>query len=496
MKRSSLLLCFALPAVAACSYYDTGLLKFSPEEADPRGGAGQGGASMGATGGVGAMAGAEAAGVAGAIGGGAGASGSQPGGGAGASGASAGASGASAGASGAAAGASGASAGASGAAGSAPAGASGAAGSAEPCVRATVPTRPIATGGAGGAGNGGAAGKAGASGAGGKAGAAGNAGGASGADPGVSRPDNIILAVRSLDFAEKVEPTVSTVGFDIDGSCTCGDVAGEVCKPWKPRSPLCDGPGGRDNSFPRLLQTLVTFGFAQSSQQLSQTLENGDFTLLLRIRNWNLTPNDPEVSVSFYTSSGTTKPPEWTGKDVWTVLSNSVENGSIDQPALEDTNAYVSDGNLVASLPTFDANDKKVLIQLNPRFGLALSGARIVGKLESLLGAYRIAGGTLSGTWRDRDFFAQVATVADPIDDKKTVCTDNFLYPQVKSGFCDIADLAGNAADLSGVCASSSIAMSFSAQEARMAGIEELPPANTSTCAAAVNPAQDGCAKP
>lgn len=490
MRRSSLLVVTAFCLVSACSYYDTGLLKFSADEAE----GGTGGTASGAAGslsggagtggvGTGGASGAAAGGVAGA----AGASGAAAGIG-GVSGASSGMSG-SAGASGSVAGVGG----AAGAAGTSVGGAAGQGGTGPICVRATVPTRPL-TGGSGGAA--GAAGSAGGT-AGGASGAAGGAGkaGAAGQDSGISTPDNLILAVRLLDFAEKVPPSESTVGFDIDGSCTCIDAPGEVCKPWKPRSTLCDGPGGRDNSFPRLLQTLVTFGFAQSSAQLSQTLENGDFTLLLRIRGWNLQPNDPEVSVSFYTSSGTTKAPEWTGKDVWNVLDNTVANGSIDQPVLQDTNAYVSDGNLVASLPTFDLNDKKVVIQLNERFGLALSGARIVGKLESLAGAYRIFGGTLVGTWRDRDFFTQVATIKDPLDATKTVCTDNALYPQVKANFCDIADLAGNSADLSGVCASTSIAMSFNAQEARLGQITMLPPPNTSTCSAATNPAQDGCGK-
>ena len=108
-------------------------------------------------------------------------------------------------------------------------------------------------------------------------------------------------------------------------------------------------PGGRDNSFPRLLQTLVTFGCAQSSAQLSQTLEKADFTLLRRVQGWNLQPNDAEVSVAFYTSSGTAKTPEWTGKDVWNVRENTVANGSLDQSVLPAANAYVSDGFLVAS---------------------------------------------------------------------------------------------------------------------------------------------------
>lgn len=521
MKRSSLLVCIALSAVTACSYYDTGLLKFSETEPETGGQGGTGGSGNAGKGGVSAGAGGNgaAAGIGGAAGsaGIAGAGGST--GGIAGTGGVAGAA-ASAGSAGSASNAGGSGAGASGVAGSA-----GNAGSGPvACQRATVPTRPSPTDGgasgaagnkagssgaggtsagsagqSGSAGGGGAAGKSGAAG---TSGAAGASGSSAGGSSGFSTPDNIILAIRKLDFGETNDPTKSTIGFDLDGSCTCIDTPGEVCKPWKDRTPLCDGPGGRDNSFPRLLQTLVTYGIAQSSQKLSSSLETGNYTILLRIQNWNLQPNDSEVTVSFYTSDGSTKTPDWNGKDTWRILSTSVEDGDIDKPLLRDSNAYVADGNLVASLPTFDANDKKVFIQLNDEFGISLSGTRIVGKLEEFLGNFRILDGTLAGSWRDRDFFGQVATNPDPLkktdppkDPPDTVCTDSLVYGQIKGAFCDFADLAGNQADISGVCAALSLATTFNAQEARLGAVVTLPPPRASTCAANTNPSNDGCAK-
>ena len=69
------------------------------------------------------------------------------------------------------------------------------------------------------------------------------------------------------------------------------------------------------------------------------------------------------------------------------------------------------------------------------------------------------------------------------------------MYGQFKGAFCDYADLAGNQADVSGVCAALSLATTFSAQEARLGAVITLPPPRESTCTALTNPSNDGCAK-
>jgi hypothetical protein len=383
-----------------------------------------------------------------------------------------------------------------GAAGDPTGGTSGAAGS-QPlvCSRATVPTRPVGdTGGAGGvAGGAGASGTAGASASGG-ASAAGSAGSGGASGPGISTPDNLIFAIRSMDFGEDLDPAKSEIGFDLDGSCTCFDAPGEICKPWQKRDPLCDGPGGRDNSFPRLLKQLVSYSFADNSAAISKKFNDGNYSILIRVQGWNLQPDDPEVTVSFYTSDGTLSTPEWNTKDSWTVLDSCVNDGDIDKPRLRDTTAYVSGGKLVAALPTFDANDDKVFIQLNESFGLALTGTVIVVKLNQLLDHYALTEGTLSGRWRDKDFFSQVGQIKS--NSFGTICKDNFLYPEIKSSFCKFADLAGNVADATGVCSAMSMAIGFAAQEARLGTVVPATTPPASSCPAATDPKTDNCSTP
>ena len=499
MTRRSLLVP-ALAVLAACSYYDNTLLKFSPDDVGAAGSTGMGtGGGSGTSGqaGQGGSGGQGGGGSGGASG--AGASGGAQGGAAGSAG-----SGGESGASGSAG-----SAGSAGTAGSAgSAGNAGSAGGPLACNRVTLPPRPVGTAGSGGSAGSGASGKAGASGMGagsagtngGSAGVSGGGGvagtgtGAGGTDgfPGFPA-EGLVFAMRTLDFAENQKPEESTLGFDLDGACTCLDTQVETCTTLKPRAALCDGPGGRDNSFPRLYKDLISFGFADSSTAITQDLDAGRYTILLRLQNYNGLPDDNDVKLSFYVG-GDCPSPAWDGNDQWTVLSTSVTDGDLDKPRVVDASAYVTGGVLVASIPTFDENDDRVIVQLNDKFAVALTGAVIVAKIESLLGRWRITQGTLSGRWRDKDFFEYFSTFRAALE-QPTQCTDSVFYPQIKSTFCNYADVSGSIGDVTGACSAMSIATRFTAQVAGLGAIQQVVPTPPSTCPPATNPATDSCSK-
>jgi hypothetical protein len=303
-----------------------------------------------------------------------------------------------------------------------------------------------------------------------------------------------LFAARTLSFDETGDPVKSTLGFDLDGACTCLDAPAETCLPPKARPTLCDGPGGRDNSFPRMLKDLITFGFAKSSQGLSQDIESGKFTLLLRVDRYNGLANDDDVRFAFYIG-GNSNFPAWQGQDPWTVLSTSVEGDDVEKPRVIDDNAYVSNGQLVATLPTFDANDQKVLLQLNSSFAIALTGAVVVLKLEPSGTGFAVTDGTLAGRWRDKDFFTYFSTYRPAFTAGQNICTDSPLYPSIKKGFCDYADLSGNLSDVTGSCTATSLGARFTAVPARFGPIEAVIPAAPTSCPAATDPATDTCAK-
>jgi hypothetical protein len=304
----------------------------------------------------------------------------------------------------------------------------------------------------------------------------------------------LTFAVRTLDFGEKDSPETSTIGFDVDGSCTCTDTQVETCVPPTPRAPLCDGPGGRDNSFPRLLKQLVAFSIADSSEASTASLEKGEYSLLLSLQHYNGLPDDPDVTFSLVIGGEATAP-KWDGSDSWTVLSSSVFDDDVARPRILDTTAYVTNGQLVASIPTFDANDEKVVLQLNHTFAVALTGAVVVAKIESFLGKYQLTEGTLSGRWRDKDFFQYFSTYRPAFAAGSSVCTDSPLYPSVKGGFCGFADVSDSLSSVTATCTAMTIATRFTAVEAKLGEIEPVPPAKPSSCPAATNPATDSCSK-
>src|SRR5690349_19305932 len=62
-----------------------------------------------------------------------------------------------------------------------------------------------------------------------------------------------VVAVTSIDLGEPrpdgTIPDFSTVGFDLDNTCTTSIKAGTCRKPTWPTEANLDGPGGRDNAF-------------------------------------------------------------------------------------------------------------------------------------------------------------------------------------------------------------------------------------------------------
>ena len=128
-----------------------------------------------------------------------------------------------------------------------------------------------------------------------------------GLDNGTSGPE-ILQAIRMFNFGPDQTEAGAPLGFDLDGVCTwCSDTSSgpEACVPFKTSSPQCDLSGGRDNSAGELLAKLsslseTSFGTAG----INKRLQAGLCGVVLRLRNYDGTPNDPRVELSVYISNG------------------------------------------------------------------------------------------------------------------------------------------------------------------------------------------------
>ena len=307
-------------------------------------------------------------------------------------------------------------------------------------------------------------------------------------DAGANVPD-IVLAVQRFEFAPSGDGGVAR-GFDLDERCTCP--GGGSCVPLKGAPTICDDDAGRDNSAAQLLDTFTKVASAFSPQKLNQKLQNGEFGLVVRVRNYNGTANDTSVETALFISNGTTSAtdggppitPKFDGNDSWTIDPRSLLGGVappyIPQPNTTDTAAYVRDGVFVASLAAAD-------LEFNAGTGLGslrvnMTGVVVTGKLvPDGAGGYRVDDGVLAGRWPSQKFLTSLAPIKDPIT-SDFLCGDASTYGSLKALICknlDITSFPQND-NTNAPCDALSIALGFVARTAKlgpvMAGVAPLQP--------------------
>jgi hypothetical protein len=268
-------------------------------------------------------------------------------------------------------------------------------------------------------------------------------------------------------------------GLDLDGMNTASSEADYECVAAN-GEPVLDGNKGIDNAFgqfvlPSVLELLPCL---EDNIALSQGLGHG--TVLLRIREWNGTPNDAKVDVSVVSAvdgtslddvtglrwfgaallledgSAEAPPPVWDGEDVFFVDPGSLVAGDIDYPLVWKTDAYISSGRVV--LPV-DTATTFVFLTGPGSFGLSLNGYFIADisedgqTLEKGLLAGRFSGGELVATLEPLGICSE--GVRDAVT---TVLTNNLdLRIDPKLGARDEP------------CTASSVAFSFQGIRARIA---------------------------
>lgn len=183
----------------------------------------------------------------------------------------------------------------------------------------------------------------------------------------------LVFRLSDLGFVT----TGSNVGRNLDGlDTTVADRAAECSAP-SGATPRQDGPGGVDNAFGEVLAPALDLILPcfESGVQLQQSLGRG--TLLLRVEGWNGGANDSAVTASLLvsadgtsdslgdvmweasthqlvlTSDGTTPAadPQGVADDVYMARPDSFDAEEGATPRVRDTNAYLSNGTLVFSLP-------------------------------------------------------------------------------------------------------------------------------------------------
>ncbi len=291
-------------------------------------------------------------------------------------------------------------------------------------------------------------------------------------DPSDGGDIEILSALASVDF--NLAGDAGVIGFDLDRTCTCPGP--ESCVAQSNGNPHCDDARGRDNSGGALIQQFSSLTSVLDATKLDQHIAQGLYSLVLRVRGYNGTANDSQVSVAAFSSNGTvplddagTNPvPKHDGTDQWGIDPASV----VGTPppyvaAYEDDAAYVSGGVLVANV--------SFPFSIGTSFGanfLRLDGAYLVATLAKTAGGYTLSG-VVTGRWDTRNLLTGMQAIKDPFNPGQFLCGTNATYAAFKAAICAAADIASeSASDNTGApCNALSLAVGFQAEPAQLGGI-------------------------
>lgn len=309
-----------------------------------------------------------------------------------------------------------------------------------------------------------------------------------------------VLAVDSLRLDD--DPTVDAggapvpVGLDLDGVCTCPGP--ESCTPPSQVSSTaqkarCDGDGGRDNAGGRLFATFAGLSPTFQATRLRDSIRRGGATILLAVRRYNGTADDPSVTVSAFLSPGIedlradggAAVPRFDGTDRWTVSPTSLIGGETLVGADCDTNpsclplyadrdAYVSQGTLVARLD--------FPVGVTEGFVLLIQSATVYGTLGGSGPTATLTKAQAVGRVSTQGILTGLGTLEDPFS-SSYMCKNNPTYQNVKKTICAAADVAADprADRTPAACNALAAAVGFSASPAHL-GVVFAPKPKSTEC--------------
>jgi hypothetical protein len=325
-----------------------------------------------------------------------------------------------------------------------------------------------------------------------------------------------VAAIRSIDIGESSIDTLGPiVGFDLDKTCSCSG-EGHSCKipAGANEKDHCDGPGGIDNVTARIFKDASPFAPSASSTIQSGRAENGEWSLLIRVKGYNGKANDDKVTVALHPSPGlrmqpcTTKDekPKWDGSDLWPVDVVSLGQGSgdgsnggngcmpgvkgftFDKPLYADDKAYVANNVMVANIPDADL----VLSGKSGQTVIRLKAGFVTGTIEKGANGYKIVKGTLAGRWPLSDVFKSISKLVSSSGTE--LCTDNNTYKLIKTRLCSVPDITAGLAGPTTPCDAISFATNFETEPAKL-GVTWKAMTSPPGCPAGTDPANDSCDK-
>lgn len=311
-----------------------------------------------------------------------------------------------------------------------------------------------------------------------------------------------VVAIRAIDLGDKSK---KLPGLDLDGKCTCitGKIPAGCCQADAPSCQMakkaCDGPRGIDNAGASIFSMIKTFLGNFGSDFYSQAIEEGAGSTLFRVRDYNGQANDDQVELAWYSSAGfdhqggTVAAPKWDGHDKWLVTEDSVLPGDggaldIDVPRWVDPKAYVTDGVLVAAIPSSVLR----LASTNGIIDVRVSGGFVVARIEPLAPGqgFALVDGVVVFRWKIADVFFALSSYRD--QDGIAICTNDAFYKTGRGQLCALPDITVEAASPTTPCDALSVGVGFQAAPANLGPLVATP-VQTPGCPKETDPQFDSC---
>lgn len=299
-------------------------------------------------------------------------------------------------------------------------------------------------------------------------------------DPSDAGDIEFVTALHTIDF--NVNGDAGTYGFDLDHTCTCPSQESCVTAANAPQH--CDDSQGRDNAGGALIQTYAQLSSAFNADKINQNIGKGTNSMLLRVRNYNGTPNDTLVALDVFVANGTVPlddaganpTPMHDGNDQWGLDPSSLIGTPPPYVAVnQDDAAYVVNGVLVANV-SFPFS---VGSQYGTNF-LRLDGAILAATITKTTTGYSLAG-VLAGRWDTRNLLTGMQAAKDPFNAGQYLCGTDPTYQAFKAAICkasDISHVISN--DNTGApCDALSTAVGFTTEPALLGGLLYAAPPNT-----------------
>jgi hypothetical protein len=297
--------------------------------------------------------------------------------------------------------------------------------------------------------------------------------------------ETFVVALREILLKKAADG--SDLGLDLDRYCTCqGETPSCIPPKGQPEQFACDLAAGRDNRTPTLFALIETIYQVEDLSPLyTQFAEQGNWSLLLRVSDYNGEPNDNQVRVDWFSSARSNSLPSWDGSDLWPVLESSVLNGSIDQPRTFDPGGYVTNGVLVFSVP----EGRLDIAGPVTRMSIPLTGGSVMARIEKNPGGgYALRDGTIAGRISLADLFNMIGSFRD--ENGQPFCTDEAFWGATKDSLCRGVDIQTDFAEPNKPCNAVSFAAGFSAVAAQLGLVQPWGPP-TAPCSPETDPLLD-----